>query len=41
MNVPPPSSYEEFISIAKEIDTNYDCKISKMELFTVLKRMGY
>ena len=41
LNMPPPQSYDEFINIAKSIDTNYDGKISKMELFNVMKKMGY
>ena len=41
MQVPPPNSYEEFINIAKQVDTNYDGKIRKKELLTVLNEMGY
>lgn len=40
-HMPPPSSYQQFIQIAREIDSNYDGRISKMELFTVLKRMNF
>lgn len=41
LNKPQPKDYNEFIQIAKTIDTNYDGKISKVELFNVFKKMGY
>jgi hypothetical protein len=39
LNVPPPSNYQEFISIARQTDTNYDGRISKMELFNLFKKV--
>jgi hypothetical protein len=33
LNKPPPTDYNQFIQIAKSVDTNYDGKISKKELF--------
>ena len=30
LNIPPPQSYDDIINIAREIDTDYDCRISKM-----------
>ncbi len=35
----PPTDYNQFIQIAKPVDTNYDGKISKKELFQVFKRL--
>ena len=29
MNVPPPQSYEAILNVAREVDTNYDGRISK------------
>jgi hypothetical protein len=42
LNKPPPSNYNEFIQIAKSIDTTGKGRISKMDLFNLFKRMtGY
>lgn len=42
LNWPQPKDYKDFINIARSIDTNYDGKITKTELFNIFKRTtGY
>lgn len=42
LNRPSPTDYNQFVEAAKSIDSNYDGRISKMELFTLFKRAtGY
>lgn len=42
LGMPPPNNYQQFINMAKQIDTNYDGRISKLELFNLFKRTtGY
>ena len=36
--MPPPQSQEQLFDIARQIDTNFDGRISKIELFNVYKR---
>ena len=36
--MPPPQSQEQLFDIARQIDTNFDGRISKIELFAVYKR---
>ena len=38
LNMPPPQSQEQLFDIARQIDTNFDGRISKIELFAVYKR---
>lgn len=38
LNKPPPTDYNQFLQIAKSIDSNYDGRINKQELFQVFKR---
>ena len=40
--MPPSTDYNQFIQIAKSVDTNYNGRISKDELFAVFKKLtGY
>jgi hypothetical protein len=38
LNKPPQTDYNQFLQIAKSIDSNYDGRINKQELFQVFKR---
>jgi hypothetical protein len=39
MGVNPPSDYNSVRQIAMQTDTNFDGKISKMELYTLFKKI--